>query len=105
MVAVEADGPHHFSLSKPHVPLGGTVAKWRCLEMRGWRVLSVPYFQVKYTQGLRFSFSLRTAEELPGLEGFAPLSKILGKPNSLFSAVRFPKRASNNYVAWQGPCA
>ena len=27
------------------MPLGRTVAKWRCLELRGWRVVSVPIFQ------------------------------------------------------------
>ncbi|GIL62559.1 hypothetical protein Vafri_16756 [Volvox africanus] len=41
-VAVEVDGPSHFTCSRPFRPLGRTLAKRRCLEMRGWRVLSVP---------------------------------------------------------------
>ncbi|GIL90359.1 hypothetical protein Vretifemale_17996, partial [Volvox reticuliferus] len=41
-VAVEVDGPSHFTCSRPYRPLGRTLAKRRCLEMRGWRVLSVP---------------------------------------------------------------
>ena len=39
------DGGWHFSRSEPYVPLGRSVAKWRCLEMRGWRVVSVPWFR------------------------------------------------------------
>ena len=42
---MEVDGGWHFSRSAPYVPLGRAVAKWRCLEMRGWRVASVPWFQ------------------------------------------------------------
>ncbi|GBF98076.1 hypothetical protein Rsub_10304 [Raphidocelis subcapitata] len=43
--AVEADGPHHFTLSRPYRPLGRTVARWRCLQARGFLVLSVPFFE------------------------------------------------------------
>ncbi|GAX75247.1 hypothetical protein CEUSTIGMA_g2692.t1 [Chlamydomonas eustigma] len=45
-LAVEVDGGWHFSRSStPRVPLARAVSKWRCLEMRGWKVVSVPWFQ------------------------------------------------------------
>ena len=44
-VAVEADGPSHFSHNKPHRVLGPTLARNRALQRRGWLVLSVPYFE------------------------------------------------------------
>ncbi|GFR50753.1 hypothetical protein Agub_g13020, partial [Astrephomene gubernaculifera] len=40
-VAVEVDGPTHFTCSQPYRPLGRTLARRRCLEIRGWRVVSV----------------------------------------------------------------
>lgn len=43
-VAVEVDGPNHFTNSIPHQLLGNTVAKQRCLQARGWAVLSVPFY-------------------------------------------------------------
>jgi hypothetical protein len=43
-VAVEVDGPAHFTNSLPHSLLGSSLAKQRCLQARGWAVLSVPYF-------------------------------------------------------------
>ncbi len=42
---MEVDGGWHFSRSSPPVVLGRAVAKWRALEMRGWRVVSVPWHQ------------------------------------------------------------
>lgn len=42
-VAVEVDGPDHFTASSPHAPLGSTRAKQRCLQARGWAVLSVRF--------------------------------------------------------------
>ena len=44
-VAVEADGPTHFSSNSPAVVLGDTLARNRFLTHRGWRVLSVPWFE------------------------------------------------------------
>ena len=45
-VAVEVDGGWHFTRSdSPRRALGQAVAKWRCLEMRGWRVVSIPWFE------------------------------------------------------------
>jgi hypothetical protein len=43
-VAVEVDGPAHFTNSLPHSLLGSSLAKQRCLQARGWAVLSVPYY-------------------------------------------------------------
>jgi hypothetical protein len=43
-VAVEVDGPAHYTNSLPRSLLGSTLAKQRCLQARGWAVLSVPYF-------------------------------------------------------------
>ncbi|KAL0032386.1 hypothetical protein WJX79_008625 [Trebouxia sp. C0005] len=42
-VAVEVDGPHHFTANGQR-PLGEMRARHRLLEVRGWSVLSVPYF-------------------------------------------------------------
>ena len=42
-VAVEVDGPHHFT-ANGQKPLGEMCARHRLLDMRGWSVLSVPYF-------------------------------------------------------------
>ena len=44
-VAVEVDGPHHFTLTSPRRPLGRTVARRRCLQARGFAVLSVPFYE------------------------------------------------------------
>lgn len=38
------DGPTHFTNSVPRSLLGSSLAKQRCLQARGWAVLSVPYF-------------------------------------------------------------
>lgn len=42
-IAVEVDGPHHFTANGQR-PLGEMRARHRLLEVRGWSVLSVPYF-------------------------------------------------------------
>ena len=45
-VAVEVDGGWHYTRSDtPRRALGQAMAKWRCLEMRGWRVVSIPWFE------------------------------------------------------------
>lgn len=41
-VALEVDGPTHFTSNAPHSPLGPTLARWRALRRRGWAVASVP---------------------------------------------------------------
>jgi hypothetical protein len=41
-VAVEVDGPTHFTRSQPYRKLGRTVLRKRLLEQAGWRVVSVP---------------------------------------------------------------
>lgn len=43
--AIEVDGPHHFTLSRPYRPLGRTSARRRCLQARGFWVLSVPFYE------------------------------------------------------------
>ncbi|GLC42994.1 hypothetical protein PLESTM_001410700 [Pleodorina starrii] len=43
-IAVEADGPWHFT-SNSRQPLGTTLCRRRCLEARGWVVVSVPYWR------------------------------------------------------------
>ncbi|KAK9818101.1 hypothetical protein WJX72_007196 [[Myrmecia] bisecta] len=42
-VAIEADGPHHFT-SNTRMPLGEMKARARLLNARGWQVISVPFF-------------------------------------------------------------
>ncbi|KAF8069682.1 rgt-1 [Scenedesmus sp. PABB004] len=44
-VAVEVDGPEHFTSNAPHALLGSSLAKQRCLQARGWVVLSVPFHE------------------------------------------------------------
>jgi hypothetical protein len=41
-VAVEVDGPTHFTINNPKRMNGSTVLRNRFLEARGWRVVSVP---------------------------------------------------------------
>jgi hypothetical protein len=41
-VAVEVDGPWHYTRSRPYRELGATVLRRRLLERCGWRVLGVP---------------------------------------------------------------
>jgi hypothetical protein len=44
-VAIEVDGPRHFTANTPHRALGRTLARLRCLELRGVRVVSIPFFE------------------------------------------------------------
>ena len=44
-LAVEVDGPTHFT-GNTHEPLGPTLWRRRMLEARGYRVLSLPYFEL-----------------------------------------------------------
>jgi hypothetical protein len=44
-VALEADGPSHFTSNLPRRPLGATMYRNRRLLARGWRVVSVPFFE------------------------------------------------------------
>jgi hypothetical protein len=44
-VAVEVDGPDHFTRNTPHQLLGSSTAKHRCLQARQWAVLSVPFHE------------------------------------------------------------
>ena len=44
-VAVEVDGPTHFMANAPDVPNGSTLWRNRMLQLRSWRVVSVPVLQ------------------------------------------------------------
>lgn len=48
---MEADGPWHYSLSRPHVPLAHSIMKWRCLKLSDWRVVSVSFYDWRLLQG------------------------------------------------------
>lgn len=50
-IAVEVDGPPHFSRSRPFRPTGSTAAKRRCLQLRGYSVLSVPFYEWRQLKG------------------------------------------------------
>ena len=43
-VAVEVDGPWHFTRNKPFTLLGHTTIRNRSLQQRGWQLLSVPFY-------------------------------------------------------------
>ena len=43
-LALEVDGPSHFSANAPHRPMGKSLLRWRWLAARGWRVVSVPFY-------------------------------------------------------------
>eukprot|EP00879_Flechtneria_rotunda_P015883 GHRR01016610.1.p1 GENE.GHRR01016610.1~~GHRR01016610.1.p1 ORF type:complete len:204 (+),score=81.67 GHRR01016610.1:906-1517(+) len=43
-VAVEVDGPEHYTANQPYQLLGNSMAKRRCLHARGWVVVGVPWF-------------------------------------------------------------
>lgn len=42
-VALSIDGPQCFSANAPYAPLGETVARWRLIQSRGWKVVSIRY--------------------------------------------------------------
>jgi hypothetical protein len=41
--AVEFDGPSHFLTCR--LPVGGTLMKWRHLELLGYTVVSLPFWE------------------------------------------------------------
>lgn len=43
MIAIEVDGPHHFT-ANTFQPLGEMLARQKLLEVRGWTVISVPFY-------------------------------------------------------------
>lgn len=43
-IAIEVDGRHHFTRNSLR-PLGEMFSRTTLLEARGWRIISVPYFQ------------------------------------------------------------
>ena len=45
-IAIEADGPSHFTRNTGDVrPLGHTAMKQRHLQLLGWQVVSVPWLE------------------------------------------------------------
>ena len=42
-IALEVDGPHHFTVNTLQ-PLGETQARRKLLLVRGWTVISIPFF-------------------------------------------------------------
>lgn len=42
-LAVEVDGPQHFSANAPHVPLASTCMRDALLASAGWKVVSIPF--------------------------------------------------------------
>ena len=45
LVAVEADGPQHFTRTAPHQPLGQTILRQRLVQARVDGVVSIPFFE------------------------------------------------------------
>jgi RAP domain len=43
-IAIEVDGPTHFSMTPPYRMLGDTIARRRVLAALGWVVISVPFY-------------------------------------------------------------
>jgi hypothetical protein len=50
-VAVEVDGPLHFSANLPYMPLGHTLLRNRLLRARGVQLVCVPYYRWNALQG------------------------------------------------------
>ena len=44
-IAVEVDGPSHFSANTPHFPTGHTLLRNRFLAHRGYLPLSIPLYE------------------------------------------------------------
>ena len=44
-VAIEVDGPHHFSQPPEYVPSGATVIKRRQLRALGWNLIAIPFYE------------------------------------------------------------
>ena len=46
-LAVEVNGPSHYASNNTFHELGRTILRRRLLEARGWRVVSVPHYEVE----------------------------------------------------------
>ena len=44
MIAIEVDGPHHFTANTRQA-LGEMLARQKLLEARGWTVISIPFYK------------------------------------------------------------
>eukprot|EP01023_Acetabularia_acetabulum_P055288 TRINITY_DN6370_c0_g1_i1.p1 TRINITY_DN6370_c0_g1~~TRINITY_DN6370_c0_g1_i1.p1 ORF type:complete len:401 (-),score=41.21 TRINITY_DN6370_c0_g1_i1:300-1502(-) len=49
-IAFEADGPSHFTRNKPHLMMGDMLARNKMLEIFGWKVISVPFYEWDFLQ-------------------------------------------------------
>lgn len=97
--AVEADGPNHFTLSAPPCPLGRTLARWRCLEARGYRVVSVPWHAWR---------ALRTGAASAAASAAAPRAASAGGPaatGAAGGAGRQSSRAGGTTAAKPAGCS
>ena len=50
-IAIEVDGPSHFTSNRPYLELGHTALKTRFLRALGWAVLRVPFFEWNELRG------------------------------------------------------
>ncbi len=64
MVAMEVDGPMHFTANRPYRRLGRTVLRDRMLAGQGLRVVSIPWFEWAECKGdqARQEYLLRKLE-------------------------------------------
>ena len=44
-MAIEVDGPYHFSINQPYINLGTTLARNRLLAYHGFELVQVPFFE------------------------------------------------------------
>eukprot|EP00457_Paulinella_chromatophora_P003926 gb/GEZN01003935.1/.p1 GENE.gb/GEZN01003935.1/~~gb/GEZN01003935.1/.p1 ORF type:complete len:634 (+),score=75.15 gb/GEZN01003935.1/:33-1934(+) len=71
-VALEVDGPTHFSRTKPFRELGPTLFKVRLLRAMDWEVVAIPYWEVNELTSEELSLYIRKR-----LEDTAQGSKLL----------------------------
>ncbi|KAK9816979.1 hypothetical protein WJX72_007755 [[Myrmecia] bisecta] len=58
-LAIEADGPTHFTSNAPHEPLGHTITRNALLSAQGWQVVSIPFFEWDHKVGVELDVYLR----------------------------------------------
>ena len=73
-IAIEVDGPSHFTSNRPYLELGHTALKTRFLRALGWEVLRVPFFEWDELIGSREGQRQYMERRLAGVGG------IMGRP-------------------------